>query len=141
MLETTALTLYLLPLPSPWRSTMRLVSSPKARIRAGTKEFSTVPPPPQDASRSAATSTPQALAAWRISLAFNLIQFAPGVGKAASGPPSGCRSTVQTVAHAFPFRTRRRFLDPDEMHALAIEFAQDGKQLDRKSVVEGKSVD
>ena len=45
---------------------------------------------------------------------------------------SGRRGAAEPVANAVPFGTGRRLFDPDQMHALAVEFAQDRKQFVRR---------
>ena len=120
--EAVPLTLNLWPLKLPSMSRMLLVSSPKAMMRLGSKSESARSLPPQEASSSIAASTPQPIAARRACFAISLIRI-----KLQETGNSGCRGAAEPVSDAVPFGTRRRLLDPDEMHAVVVEFAQHGK--------------
>src|SRR5437868_5186095 len=123
------------PVGAAWKLTvylrlfsMTLVSSPKASTRVGANFFTCSPPPHEASSSAVATIVAACRRPARHSSPNTIIQ-SPTRCREDRRPGSRCRRATQTIAHAFPLRSGRRLLDPDELRAFGIEFTQHRKQL------------
>ena len=124
--DTVALTLYLLPLASCRVDDAGSISSPKAMTRVAWKCVVVLAAAAAGRHQQRGGQAPQpsgAGALARIHCHSKRLQEESG---------SGRRRAAEPIANPVPLGTGRRLFDPDQMHALAVEFAQDRKQFVRR---------